>query len=88
MTIIKLNLCLKFIPLPINILGPPSLLSNWGGGGRVKLSLQQAVEAHRIVRRRCSHIFQDNRITDGGEVVSLTRRPSFRPRKIPGTYFC
>jgi hypothetical protein len=28
-----------------------------------------------------------NRLTDGGE-VSLTRRPPFTPRKIPGTHFC
>jgi hypothetical protein len=32
--------------------------------------------------------FLDNLLTDGGEVVSLTRRPSFSPRKIPGSHFC
>jgi hypothetical protein len=32
--------------------------------------------------------FHDTRLTDGGEVVSLTRRPPFTPRKIPGTHFC
>jgi hypothetical protein len=32
--------------------------------------------------------FLDIRPTDGGEVVSLTRRPLFIPRKIPGTHFC
>jgi hypothetical protein len=32
--------------------------------------------------------FLDNRLTDSGEVVSLTRRPPFTPRKIPGTHFC
>jgi hypothetical protein len=32
--------------------------------------------------------FLDNRLTDGGEVVSLTRRPHlYPPRKIPGTRF-
>jgi hypothetical protein len=31
--------------------------------------------------------FPDNRLTDGGEVVSLTRRPPFTPSKIPGTHF-
>jgi hypothetical protein len=33
--------------------------------------------------------FLDNRLTDGGEVVSLTRRQRFTPspRKIPGTHF-
>jgi hypothetical protein len=29
--------------------------------------------------------FLHNRLTDGGEVVSLTRRPPFIPRKILGT---
>jgi hypothetical protein len=37
--------------------------------------------------RRLPH-FLYNRLTDGGEVVSLTRRPPFNPRKIPGTHFC
>jgi hypothetical protein len=32
--------------------------------------------------------FLDNWPTDGGEVVSLRRRPAFAPRKIPGTHFC
>jgi hypothetical protein len=27
----------------------------------------------------------DNQLIDGGEVVSPTRRPTFTPRKIPGT---
>jgi hypothetical protein len=31
--------------------------------------------------------FLDNRLTDDGEVVSLTRRPPFPPRMIPGTHF-
>jgi hypothetical protein len=86
MTITKLNLCLKFIPLPVNILGSPSLLFN--GARKIKLPLQQAVEAYSIVRRRGSHIFLDNRLTDGGEFVSFTGRPPFTPRKMPGTYFC
>jgi hypothetical protein len=30
----------------------------------------------------------DSRLTDGGAVVSLTRRSLFIPRKIPGTHFC
>jgi hypothetical protein len=30
--------------------------------------------------------FLDNRLRDGGEVVSPTRRPLFTPRKIPGTH--
>jgi hypothetical protein len=32
--------------------------------------------------------FLENRLTDGGEVVSLIRRPPFTPRKIPDTHFC
>jgi hypothetical protein len=30
----------------------------------------------------------DNQLIDGGEVVSLKRRPPFTPRKVPGTHFC
>jgi hypothetical protein len=40
------------------------------------------------VRRRGSPYFMDNWLTDGGEIVSLTRRPPFTPRKILGTHFC
>jgi hypothetical protein len=36
---------------------------------------------------RLSH-FLDNRLTDGGEFVSLTRQMTFTLRKIPGTHFC
>jgi hypothetical protein len=32
--------------------------------------------------------FLENRLSDGDEDVSLTRRPPFTPRKIPGTHFC
>jgi hypothetical protein len=32
--------------------------------------------------------FLDNRLTDGGEVASLMRRPTFTPRNIPGSHFC
>jgi hypothetical protein len=32
--------------------------------------------------------FLDKRLTDGGEVISLTRQPPFTPRKIPGTHLC
>jgi hypothetical protein len=32
--------------------------------------------------------FSDIRFTDGGKVVSRTRRPAFTLRNIPGTYFC
>jgi hypothetical protein len=36
---------------------------------------------------RLPHVL-DNRLTDGGEVISLKRLPSFTPRNIPGTHFC
>jgi hypothetical protein len=45
---------------------------------KANLSVEQAVEAHRVVRRRG---FLDNRLTDGGEVVSPTRRPPFTPQE-------
>jgi hypothetical protein len=32
--------------------------------------------------------FLDNRLTDSGEIISLTRRPPFTHRWIPGTHFC
>jgi hypothetical protein len=32
--------------------------------------------------------FLDNRLTDGGEVVILTRRPRFTPGRSSGTHFC
>jgi hypothetical protein len=32
--------------------------------------------------------FLDNRLTYGGEVVSITHQPPFTHRKIPGTHFC
>jgi hypothetical protein len=48
---------------------------------KVKLSLLQAVEAHRVARCRNFHIHLDNRLTDGGEVVSLTCRPPFTPQE-------
>jgi hypothetical protein len=49
----------------------------------IELSLQQTVEVHRVVRRRGSRLphFLDNWLTDGDEVVSLTRRPSFTPQE-------
>jgi hypothetical protein len=42
----------------------------------VRLYLYQAVGAHRAVRRRGFLIFYKNKFTDGGEAVSLTRRPA------------
>jgi hypothetical protein len=39
------------------------------------------MEAHRFVRRRGFHIILDNRLTDGCEVVSLTRQQPFTPQE-------
>jgi hypothetical protein len=45
-----------------------------------KVFLWLAVEAHRVETSRLPH-FLDNRLTDGGEIVRLTRRPPFTPQK-------
>jgi hypothetical protein len=39
------------------------------------------MKAYKVVRRQGKHIFLDNRLTDGGEFVSLMRRPRFTPHK-------
>jgi hypothetical protein len=62
-----------------------------GGIGGIKIG-----RGNRSTRRKpapaplCPRLpyFLDNRLTDGDEVVSLTRRPPFTLRKIPGTHFC
>jgi hypothetical protein len=38
-------------------------------------------------KSRLSHLL-DSPLTEGGKSVSLTRRPPFTRRKIPGTHFC
>jgi hypothetical protein len=52
------------------------------------LSLWKSGESQRLPKRRDSY-FLDNRLRDGGEVVSLTCRPPFTLRKIkiPGICF-
>jgi hypothetical protein len=40
----------------------------------------QAVESHRVVRRRGSNIF-DSRLKGSGQLVSVTRRPLSPPGK-------
>jgi hypothetical protein len=53
----------------------------------VKLSLEEAVETHRVCETSWfAHL--GSRLTDGGDVVSLMRRTRFTPRNILGTYFC
>jgi hypothetical protein len=50
---------------------------------KIKDIFYQAVMTHTVMRRL------ENWLTDGGEVVSLTRRPAdLYPRKIPGTHLC
>jgi hypothetical protein len=49
---------------------------------KVKLSLLQAEEAHRFVRRRGCHTLQIMGLTDGGEAVSISTSP------LAGTHFC
>jgi hypothetical protein len=46
---------------------------------KVKLSLQQAVETHRIVEMSRLPHFLDSRLTDGSKVVSPTLRLPFTP---------
>jgi hypothetical protein len=50
---------------------------------KVKLSLYQAMEAHRGCETLRVPQYLDKRLTDGGKVVSLTRRPRFTP---PGRF--
>jgi hypothetical protein len=52
--------------------------------GKVKLSLYRPWRPLGL-REVEAPTFLDNRLTDGGKVVSPTRRPLFTPRKIPGT---
>jgi hypothetical protein len=54
---------------------------------KVKLSLQRPWRPLGL-REVEAPTFSDIRLTDGGKVVSPTRRPLFTPRKIPGTQFC
>jgi hypothetical protein len=64
-------------------------MDNLGGGNGKAMPVRgrrlrgpQGCETSRLLH------FVDTRLTDGGEVASLTRRPPFTPRKIPGTHFC
>jgi hypothetical protein len=54
---------------------------------KVKLSLYRPWRPSGL-REVEAPTFSDIRLTDGGKVVSPTRRPLFTPRKIPGTHFC
>jgi hypothetical protein len=46
----------------------------------VKLSLEQAMEVHRVVRRRGSQILYTID-SDGAEVFSVTHRPPFNSQE-------
>jgi hypothetical protein len=58
----------------------------------LKLFPQQAVEAYRVCEMLRIPQCPDNRLTDGGEVVSPTHRPRFIAQKhylhVSGTHFC
>jgi hypothetical protein len=43
----------------------------------LKLFLKEAIEARYVVRRRGSHSFVDNGLTDGSEVVSILHSERF-----------
>jgi hypothetical protein len=61
--------------------------ASWGLRRKVKLSLQQIVEAHCVVRRRRSQVVYT--ICSQMTVMSALRTgPPLRPRKSPGTHFC
>jgi hypothetical protein len=49
------------------------------GYKKVKIYLLQAVEAPRVRERSRLPHYLDKRLTDGGNVVSPTRRPLFTP---------
>jgi hypothetical protein len=55
---------------------------------KVKLSLLTGRGGPYVCEKSRLPHFLDNRLTDGGEVVSLTRRPPLPPRNIPDTHFC
>jgi hypothetical protein len=61
------------------------------GDGKVKEGKAIRVTGHGgpqdCETSRLPHVL-DSRLTDGGEFVSLTRRPPFTPMKIRGTHFC
>jgi hypothetical protein len=56
--------------------------------GKVKLSLYRPWRPLGLREVEAPTLSLDNRLIDGGKVVSPTRRPLFTPRKIPGTHFC
>jgi hypothetical protein len=54
--------------------------NKWQVKVKVKLSLLQAMEAHRVARWLGLPHYLDKRLIDGGNVVSPTRRPHVTPR--------
>jgi hypothetical protein len=47
---------------------------------KVKISLLQAMEAHRVCEKLRLPHYLDKRLIDGGKVISPTHRPQFTPR--------
>jgi hypothetical protein len=56
--------------------------------GKLKLSLQEAVEVHRIVSRRGSHTFYKIGSQMAVRLSALSACRSLLPRKLPGIHFC
>jgi hypothetical protein len=63
------------------------LETSYKGKGKAKISLYRPWRRLGL-REVEAPTFSDIRLTDGGKVVSPTRRQLFTPRKIPGTHFC
>jgi hypothetical protein len=87
----ELQCCLQriYFMLPSKCDKVVTILIACGGGGKkkVKLSLYRSWRPLGL-REVEAPTFSDIRHTDGGKVVSLTRRPHFIPRKIRGAHFC
>jgi hypothetical protein len=75
---------------------PNNLLIGGGRNEYLRVRIANKKTAIRVTGRGCPcgcetsslpH-FLENRLTDGGELLSLTRRPPFTPRKTRYTHFC
>jgi hypothetical protein len=76
---------IQWVPESLSRGGKAAVAQRWTLE-KVKLSLYRPRSSLGL-REYEAPIFSDIRLTDGGEVVNLVRRPLFNPRKIPGTHF-
>jgi hypothetical protein len=60
---------------------PQNITLNLHSCKKIKLSRKEAVEAHRTVETSMIPSFLDNRRTDDGKFVSLTRRSPSTPQE-------